>query len=124
MLGADSLDEGGFSLLEVIVAFVILSMTLAAVMQIFSGGLRNAKTSQAYLAALRQAESRLARLGIETRLVEGVTHGRTAEGLRWTQTVSQLERDGRTSLYSAEVIVELPSGNRSVRLTTQKVVQR
>lgn len=82
------------TLIEVLVAFVVLSMTLAVIMQIFSGGLRNAGLADSYSRALFLAESRLATTGVEQALAVGETSGQQADGLRWRVIVNPYEDGG------------------------------
>lgn len=65
----------GFSLLEVLVAFVILALVLGVVMEIFSGGLRNVSRAGEYQKAVLLGQSKLASVGIETQLVESESSG-------------------------------------------------
>lgn len=53
-------DQRGFSLLEVLVAFAILALTLGVLSQVFSSALRNTLVSGRYSDAMIVAESRLA----------------------------------------------------------------
>ena len=78
----------GFSLLEVLVAFTILAMLLAALFQVFSGGLRAARAGESYTRATVIAQSRLAALGTEQPLREGVFSGTTDDAYGWRVTVS------------------------------------
>lgn len=73
----------GFSLLEVLVAFVILSLILGVSMRIFSGGLRNARNVDEYQQAMLLAQSKLATIGIETPLKAGESFGEYESGHRW-----------------------------------------
>lgn len=65
----------GFSLLEVLVAFVILALVLGVTMEIFSGGLRNVSRAGEYQQAVLLGQSKLASVGIETPLVESESSG-------------------------------------------------
>lgn len=76
-------SQRGLTLIEVLVAFVVLALTLGVILQIFSGGLRNARLSDAYTRALLLAESRLEAVGSEQALVPGETAGQLGEDLRW-----------------------------------------
>jgi general secretion pathway protein I len=78
----------GFSLLEVLVAFVILSLVLSVLMQVFSGGLRNATRAGEYQQAMLLAQSKLAGIGIEEPLEEGQRIGRFNETYRWQIDIS------------------------------------
>jgi general secretion pathway protein I len=113
----------GFSLIEILVAFVILSLTLGTIMQIFSGGLRNVGNSDDYSRALYLAESRLAALGVEQALSEGVTSGELDRRFRW-QIQVQPYREAATSdeaqlkygLYRVMVTVGWGDGAKARRL--------
>ena len=88
----------GMTLIEVLVAFVVLSLTMAVIMQIFAGGMRNAGLAESYSRAVFLAESRLAAVGLERPLVAGVEIGQVGQDLRWQVTVSPIEDDGTTNL--------------------------
>ena len=74
-----------FSLLELLVAFVILALTLSVMMRIFSGGLRNVGLADDYSRATLLAESRLAELGVQP--VEGEAEGKFDQKFRWRSTI-------------------------------------
>ncbi len=73
----------GFSLLEVLVAFVILALILGVLMQIFSGGLRNASRVDEYQQAVLLGQSKLASVGIETPLKVSESNGEFNAVYRW-----------------------------------------
>jgi len=73
----------GFSLLEVLVAFVILALILSVLMQIFSGGLRNASRADEYQQAVLLGQSKLASVGIETPLAVSEINGEFDAVYRW-----------------------------------------
>ncbi len=78
----------GFSLLEVLVAFTILAMLLGALFQVFSAGLRAARAGDQYTRATVIAQSRLATLGVEQPLREGISTGSSDGPYHWRITVS------------------------------------
>lgn len=49
----------GFTLLEVLAAFVVFALTMAVLLQLFSGGLRDAQLADEYARAVMLAQSRL-----------------------------------------------------------------
>lgn len=55
-------SEKGFSLLEVLVAFVVLSLSLGIILQIFSLSTRITRTAEVYQQAVLIAESKMAEL--------------------------------------------------------------
>lgn len=82
--------SAGFSLLEVLVAFAILALSLGVLMQIFSGGIRNTLAGTAYSRAADVAESALALAGTEIPLEEGV-HGGQDREFQWSLEITPYE---------------------------------
>jgi general secretion pathway protein I len=103
----------GFSLLEVLVAFIILSLALGVLMRIFSGGLGNIGAAEQYSRAVAIAESRLAVVGVEAPLEAGQSAGEAENGYRWQTTVQRFDSGTAPvenaaealSLYRVEVLV-------------------
>ena len=116
----------GFSLLEVLVAFTILAMLLAALFQVFSAGLNAARAGDRFTRAAVIAQSRLAAVGMVEPLQEGVSSGSTDDTYHWRVTVGEY-LDDQLPLIDAvlqplTVVVEVyweEGGNaRSVSLTS------
>ena len=84
-VGPRTKDEG-FTLLEVLVALVVLATTVVAVLQLFGGGLRLARAAGDHADAALLASARLADLEPGP-LTEGTTEG-TDGPYRWTQRVT------------------------------------
>jgi len=79
--------SGGFSLLEVLVAFSILALSLGVLMQIFSSGIRNTLASASYSRAADLAESTLALAGTEYPLETGIHSGEDRQ-FQWTLEIA------------------------------------
>lgn len=75
--------EAGFTILEVLAAFVLLAVTLAAILQVFSAGLRDAQLADEYARAVIIARSNLAAYTAAERLEEGMSSG-NEQGYAWT----------------------------------------
>ena len=131
----------GFSLLEVLVAFVILALVGTALFQLFGGALNNASAADDYSRAVLLAESRLTDAAVEgLPLREGSNQGITEDGkYSWTTrveaytapgTTADQERLGQSSsvrLWRISVTVSWPGvlGNqRSVSLATVRLASR
>lgn len=93
------------TLIEVLVAFVILSLALGVIMQIFSGGIRNARLAEGYSRALFLAESKLDAVGREQPLVPGDMNGQTNSDLRWRVTVSPFDEAGASEQFAMPVLL-------------------
>ncbi len=84
-VGARKQDKG-FTLLEVLVALVVLATTVVAVLQLFGGGLRLARAAGDHADAALLASAKLADLEPGP-LTEGSTEG-TDGPYRWTRRVT------------------------------------
>ena len=83
-----SAREGGFTLLEVLVAFAIAAAALAALTQGALGGLQSVRVSGHAQEAVARARSRLAVLGPAVPLAPGEQEGDDGGGFRWRQRVA------------------------------------
>lgn len=125
----------GFSLLEVLVAFIILSLALGVLMRIFSGGLGNIGAAEHYSRAVAIAESQLAAAGVESPLSEGEYSGETENAYAWRTSI---QRDDAATpllegvvppldLYRVEVSVSwdhTAATPRTLRLVTLRAAPR
>lgn len=82
------MKQRGFSLLEVLVAFAILSISLGVLLQAFATGMRNAALADDYTRATLYAESILAAIGREVALVEGERSGPVDDKFSWRSSIS------------------------------------
>ena len=84
--------QTGFTLIEVVVAFVLLAGVLAVGFEIFSTGLRRAGDLEDYSRALVIAQSRLATAGVEAPLEDGQASGESDDRrFRWHLVVTRSE---------------------------------
>ncbi len=123
----------GFSLLEVLVAFIILAMALGVLMRIFSGGLGNIGLAEHYSKAVTIAEMKLAAIGVEAPLAEGENAGEE-QGYAWRTSVRRYAQETSPveptalllDLYEVEVTVNWddPSAPRGLRLVTLRAAPR
>lgn len=80
----------GFTLIEVVVAFVLLAAVLGTVIEIFSTGMARASDLEHYSRALVIAQSKLAVAGIEEPLAEGEKSGESEDRqYRWVLSVQR-----------------------------------
>ena len=125
--------QAGFTLIEIVVAFVLLSLVLSTGFEIFSDGLRRAGDLEDYSRAVVIAQSRIAVAGAEEPLNAGQTQGESEDRhLRWTMVVTPFEDappppgqpqpgPGTQMLYRVDVRVDWAGGDgreRSFALST------
>ena len=127
----------GISLLDVHVAFVVLSLALVVLAQIFSGGLRRTADMGEYAQALTVAESALSSAGIEEAYKEGDTRGESPDRhFRWVRSVRlwqdpdadpNVQENSRALLYRIEVRVDWQGADgrdRNIAYSTLRVGPR
>ncbi len=90
--GAVRAREAGFTILEVLTAFVLLAVALASIMQIFSSGLRDAQLADEYARAVIVAQSRLSAYTASEAPGEGSSSGQESV---FTWTLSAAPYDER-----------------------------
>jgi general secretion pathway protein I len=80
----------GFTLIEVVVAFVLLTLVLTTSFEIFTTGFARTALLEDQSRALLIAQSRLAAAGVEETLKEGETHGESEDRrFQWTVSVKR-----------------------------------
>ncbi|MFE8032190.1 type IV pilus modification PilV family protein [Thiohalocapsa marina] len=80
-------SQRGFSLLEVLVAFAILALSLGVLMQIFSKAMNTTAISANYSRAVALAEARLGSVGADIPLEPGTHTGEPEDGLDWVVNI-------------------------------------
>jgi len=108
--------QGGFTLIEVMVAFMVFALLFGVVLQILSTSVGNTRLSGDYTQAALWAQSRLDTLGIERMIEPGVTQGRFNEEFSWVMEVSETEVIDERAL---DMTQELPIALYHVRLTVE-----
>jgi general secretion pathway protein I len=83
--------QRGFSLLEILIAFSILALSLGILLKIFSSGVNTAGVAEEYTAAVQIAETLMAREGVESPLKASKTTGLEDEKYHWQVAVSQFQ---------------------------------
>lgn len=107
-------SERGFTLIEVVVAFVLLTLVLATSFEIFTTGFARASLLEDQSRALVIAQSRLAAAGLEETLKEGESHGESEDRrFQWTVSIKRTDEGAEPGkpapsvyqLYRIDVVV-------------------
>ncbi len=129
--------ERGFTLLEVLVAFVIAALALELLYQGALGGLVATHVSARMTEAVSRAQSHLAAIGRGTVIVPGSQEGDDGGGFRWRTLIRRTDlaplargddatvaRGPHEALYAVTVWVSWQeNGTRAVRLDSTRAAQ-
>lgn len=126
--------ESGFTLLETLIALVILAGALASLQQALGVGWKGLRTARSELGAVEHARALLASAGVVTDLLEGTSDGVTPDGYRWQTVIVPAAADERQRTAAPPKLVGYwvtatvnwqagggLAGGRSVSLRTLKI---
>ncbi len=133
--------QSGFTLLEVLVAFVLMAVAVVVISQSFAGGLRNLARTDGYTTAALVADSQMVQVGIVYPVAEGEIDDTEVESepesqlnekYRWSISMSpyeiemsddQLDAPGEQQLFLVTVAVGWTEGGdeRSFQLMSLKL---
>ena len=88
------LEQNGFTLLETLVAMMILSIALVIIFQQFSEALNTGHISESYTRAVWHAREKMEELLLYETLAEEIQAGDFGDGYRWRYRIEQLSSDG------------------------------
>jgi general secretion pathway protein I len=127
-------DTRGFTLLEVLIAFVIAALALGVMFEAAVGALHASHTAAQYDEAVTRARSRLAMATSGGALMPGDWTGDDGGGYRWHLHIAPIASSTPNpgvgspmplALYSVSVTVTWPDGDqtREVRLVSEQIGQ-
>jgi general secretion pathway protein I len=121
----------GFTLIEVLVAFLILAFSLGALFNVFSGSLRSVRQGEHYAHATALARAQLARIDADGIDGQGIETGETDDGYRWQVEFAPLPdlsaQSGTGNFEPLAVTVTVSWGaldDRSLALSTVRLARR
>lgn len=98
--------QSGFTLLEILAAFVIFAVAFTATMQIVSGSVRNTARSAEYTQAALWAKSKLDAVGLDPPLEDTIERGDFDDDYRYEMDIQLIELV-RDSEFTNPVDLEL-----------------
>jgi len=81
----------GFTLMETLVAMMILSVALVVILQLFSGGLKAGKLSENYTRAIFHAREKMEEILLAEELASEVLEGEFDDDFRWKAEIVYIE---------------------------------
>lgn len=91
--------SGGFTLLEVLLAFLLFALSFTAVLEILSGSMRNTVRAREYSEVALITQSVMDQLGVDIPFEVGTTHVGESGDYEWELTLNlyeDLDEDART----------------------------
>jgi len=85
------LSQQGFTLMETLVAVMVLAISLSVLFQVFSGGLKSARISDSYTRAIFYAREKMDEILLAEELAEGVIEGNFENGYEWNIRIRYVE---------------------------------
>lgn len=85
--------DGGFALIEILVAVSVLAISLVVIFQLFSGGLKSRKLSEHYTRGVFHAREKMAEILLIPDLSEGETQGEFEDTYEWQAVVTRVVSD-------------------------------
>ena len=129
--------QQGFSLLEILIAFSILGLSLGILLRIFSGGVNTAAMAEEYTAAVEIAETVMAKTGAEIPLRSHESSGTVDDKYNWLLRIRPYTLRGeegelkipQSELFQINVTVDWgddnPEGDgRQVQLSSLKLYNK
>lgn len=114
--------QAGFTLLEILVAFVMLALVGGALLQLFQGGLKNLTASENHSRVALLTESTLSQLRADPDLSPGERDGELEPGYRYQLQLTSFEEDGevQADLLLADLTILWGEGShaRQYRVST------
>lgn len=83
-------EEAGFTLIETLVAMMVLVISLVTIMQLFSGGLRSSWVSKDYTRAVFHAREQMEAVLMSRRMADETFGGEFEDGYRWQVTTAHI----------------------------------
>lgn len=92
-------DCEGFTLIEVLVAIMVLSISMTIIFQLFSGAIRARDTADDYVKAMFAAKSKMEEILLAPGLSDGISFGELENGMRWEAVFEhRVAEDGKPPL--------------------------
>ena len=123
--------DAGFTLVETLVAFAILALSLGALFEVVSDAVRRTSRAEKLSQASLALQTLLARVGSDIPLQQGQPDGQFANGLHWRVRIEAYgdaadQRAWPVGAYKVSVEVHWPDGmqERTVSATTLRLGPR
>jgi general secretion pathway protein I len=94
----------GFTLIETLVATMLLSISLAVMLQLFSGGLRSSHVSRQYTQAVFRASEKMEEILLKPVFTDETLDGEFENGFKWHAQITYLEPEETEENQPKEIL--------------------
>jgi general secretion pathway protein I len=111
--------QEGFTLIEVLVAVMVLAISLVVIMQLFSGGLKSNRISGDYLYGIFHAREKMEELLLTQEWAPAELSGDFEDGYRWTAIIEEVVDEAADEVNArdnAAPVPKLPVSTMMIRL--------
>lgn len=85
--------QRGFTLIEILVAVMILAISVVVILQLFSGGLKASRLSGDYTRAIFHAREKMDEILLQDQMTNAVLEGEFDDGYQWSVDIQYIEPD-------------------------------
>jgi general secretion pathway protein I len=124
-------SSGGFTLIETLVAMMMLAISLVVILQLFSGGLKSGKFADDYTRAIFHAREKTEEYLLLNNFQEGTFEGTFDEVYRWQVDIKLVEPEDEeeillVDLFHIDVFVFWPVGGqeKKFQVSTLKITEK
>ncbi len=122
----------GFTLIEILVAISILSISLVVILQLFSGGLKSSRLSDRYTRGIFHAREKMEEILLGTEFADEVSEGEFEDSYRWRSEIVRIEQPEEEAsklpfdTYNIRVDIFWDEGDKEkgFSISTMKVVKK
>jgi len=100
--------QDGFTLIEVLVAVMVLAISLVVIMQLFSGGLKSNRISGDYLYGIFHAREKMEELLLTQEWAPAELSGDFEDGYRWTAFIEEVVDEAADEVNARDNVAPAP----------------
>lgn len=94
----------GFALIEILVAVSVLAISLVVILQLFSGGLKSRKISEAYTRGIFYGREKMGEILVSSELPEGESDGEFEDKYRWKTRIERVVPEEGINNFSVNLM--------------------
>ena len=119
-------ENTGFTLIETLVATMILAIGIVTILQLFSGGLRSVTASEKYTRAIFHAREKMNEILIADSLAEGTVEGVFDDGYQWRADIFKIADESNKVIlpikrFSIQLSIEWSQGIRQKQVEMNSI---